>query len=308
MSIITEQDQNNIYDLYQEGILNRLRARAGNFIAGNKGMESRLRSLIDQYKTKIGRELGDLKADLDTFRGSKLPLQDKRLHRLLQNFSDIGVPNSQTLLDKIGHFTGRMVGAAAPAAAITMASGGLGAAPALAGALGAGMGSAFKNMPRTDIGTKGKLLRVGGAAALGGAAGHLGSKVGEWMSSGGGGAVPPSGTGAVPPGGGAAVPPVGGGNIFSPTRDELLKAFARTHSADAIIGRAGFDPNSVVDAAKMVMQIDGMRQGFTGQDLSNYVYSEIGSGPLTRSAARMWLSNRGVAPGQVVDFVINAKR
>lgn len=188
MSIITEQDQNNIYDLYQEGILTRARAGLGSFIGGS-GVEGKLNNIIAQYKTKIGRELGDLEADFKTFKGSIQPAQQAKLNTLLTNLGGVGVQSAQSMLGKFGHMIGRVVGAAAPAAAVGAATAALGGAPALVGAA-AGLTRGMRNVPRTDITGFDKLGRVATATGIGALAGYGTGKLGEYMSKTGAPAAP----------------------------------------------------------------------------------------------------------------------
>jgi hypothetical protein len=180
MNIITEQDQNNIYDLYQEGILTRARAGLGSFISG-AGVEGKLNNIIGRYKTKIGRELGDLEADFKTFKGSIQPAQQAKLNTLLTNLGGVGVQSAQSILGKFGHMIGRVVGAAAPAAAVGAATAAFGGAPALVGAA-AGLTRGMRNVPRTDITGFDKLARVATSTGAGALAGYGTGKLGEYLS------------------------------------------------------------------------------------------------------------------------------
>ncbi len=183
MSIITDQDQNNIYDLYQEGIVTRARAGLGSFIGGG-GVEGKLNNIIAQYKTKIGRELGDLEADFKTFKGSIQPAQQAKLNTLLTNLGSVGVQSAQSMLGKFGHMIGRVVGSAAPAAAVGAATAAFGGAPALVGAA-AGLTRGMRNVPRTDITGFDKLGRVATATGIGALDGYGTGKLGEYLNKAG---------------------------------------------------------------------------------------------------------------------------
>lgn len=285
MKLITEEDQNNIYNLYQEGILNRARAGLGSFIGGG-GVEGKLNNIISQYKTKIGRELGDLQADLKTFKGSLQPEQGQRLNQLLGNLNAVGIKEAQTILDKFGHMIGRVVGAAAPAAAVGMATAGLGAAPVLAGAA-AGFTRGLRNAPRTDIGTGSKLGKIGISTGLGAAIGYGSGKLNDWLQGGSGGG-PPASPEAI-----ASSPQVG------PSGGDSLDIFKALHNSN-------FDPKSPVDAAKMALQELGQQKGLAGNKLAEFVYNNGGTEEMNGRIARELLNKLGTTRQEIADSVIGS--
>lgn len=276
MSIITEQDQNNLNKLYEEGILTRARAGLGSFIGGG-GVEGKLNNIINQYKTKIGRELGDLEADFKTFKGSIQPAQQAKLNTLLTNLGSVGVQSAQTILGKFGHMIGRVAGAAAPAAAVGAATAALGGAPALVGAA-AGFTRGLRNVPRTDIDTAGKLGRIGVSTGIGALAGYGAGKLNDYMSSAGTPSGPAASPEAIP------MPSGGGGNA--------LDTFRQLHGGT-------YDPKSSVDAAKMALQQIGQEQGLTGKALQNFVYNNGGTTTMDGSVARETLQKLGTSIREV---------
>lgn len=280
MRVLTEQDQNNIYDLYQEGILTRARAGLGSFIGGS-GVEGKLNNIISQYKTKIGRELGDLEADFKTFKGSIQPAQQAKLNTLLTNLGGVGVQSAQTILGKFGHMLGRVSGAVAPAAAVGAATAALGGAPALVGAA-AGFTRGLKNAPRTDIDAAGKLGRIGLSTGIGALAGYMG-----------GGLRPPGASPEAIPGvSPEAIPiPSGGG-------ENALNIFRELHGG-------AYDPKSTVDAAKMALQQIGQQRGLTGDSLEQFVYSSGGTTTMDGNIARDILKSLGTTRGEVSSSLSN---
>lgn len=276
MSIITEQDQNSIYDLYQEGILTRARAGLGSFIGGG-GVEGKLNNIIAQYKTKIGKELGDLEADFKTFKGSIQPAQQAKLNTLLTNLGSVGVQSAQSMLGKFGHMIGRVVGSAAPAAAVGAATAALGGAPALVGAA-AGLTRGMRNVPRTDITGFDKLGRVAASTGIGALAGYGAGKFNDYMS----GAGSPGAPGASP----EAMP------MISTSKGDAANIFKQLHGG-------AYDPKSSVDAAKMALQQVGQEQGLTGKALQNFVYNNGGSTSMDGNIARETLQRLGMSMKEV---------
>ena len=288
MRVLTEQDQNNIYDLYQEGILTRARAGLGSFIGGS-GVEGKLNNIISQYKTKIGRELGDLEADFKTFKGSIQPAQQAKLNTLLTNLGGVGVQSAQTILGKFGHMLGRVAGAVAPAAAVGAATAALGGAPALVGAA-AGFTRGLKNAPRTDIDAAGKLGRIGLSTGIGALAGYGAGKLNDYMGGdlGSPGASPEGMPGVSP----EAIPISSGGG------GNALNIFRELHGG-------AYDPKSTVDAAKMALQQIGQQRGLTGDSLEQFVYSNGGTTTMDGNIARDILKSLGTTRGEVSSSLSN---
>jgi hypothetical protein len=289
MRILTEQDQNNIYDLYQEGILTRARAGLGSFIGGS-GVEGKLDNIISQYKTKIGRELGDLEADFKTFKGSIQPAQQAKLNTLLTNLGGVGVQSAQTILGKFGHMLGRVAGAVAPAAAVGAATAALGGAPALVGAA-AGFTRGLKNAPRTDIDAAGKLGRIGLSTGVGALAGYGAGKLNDYMS----------GTESLPQGSPEAIPGVSPEAIPMPSGGvgDALNTFRELHGG-------AYDPKSSVDAAKMALQQIGQQRGLTGGSLEQFVYNNGGTTTMNGDIARDTLKSLGTSMREVNSGLSNA--
>jgi hypothetical protein len=280
MSIITDQDQNNIYDLYQEGILTRARAGLGSFIGGG-GVEGKLNNIIAQYKTKIGRELGDLEADFKTFKGSIQPAQQAKLNTLLTNLGGVGVQSAQSMLGKFGHMIGRVVGAAAPAAAVGAATAALGGAPALVGAA-AGLTRGLKNVPRTDIDTVGKLGRIGVSTGVGALAGYGAGKLSDYLRA---DAVPGASPEALP--------------MINANKGDTINIFKQLHGSS-------YDPKSSVDAAKMALQELGQQKGLTGNKLAEFVYNNGGTKNMDGRIARELLSKLGTTKQEIADNIASS--
>lgn len=280
-------DSELIFERYcniQEGILQRARAKLNAF---GKTDES-LQNLINQYTKKISKHVGDLEADLRTFKGSLQPITQQKMAILLNNLNSAGVESAQSVLGKIGHMLGRFAGAVAPAAAVgTLAAttGGLGGVAA--GALAGATRGIQSNLTRTDIDTKNKFGNIvrdtGIGAAIGGVSDFAASQLPNEPVVGGEPAGPPSQLPNEPVVGGEPAGPPSVADVPAlPPMDTNL--FQNLHNTS-------YDPNSIVDQAKMLLQQVAQNRGITDpNEIANFVYERGGIETLDSKGAQELIS------------------
>ena len=321
-------DTELIFERYcniQEGIFQRGRAKLNAF---GKTDES-LQNLINQYTKKIGKHVGDLEADLKTFKGSLQPTTQQKMAILLNNLNSAGVESAQSALGKIGHMLGRFVGAAAPAAAVAALAAGTGGLGGIAtGALAGATRGLQRNLTRTDIDTKNKFGNVAKATAtgavIGGVSDFVTSELANAPDAGFEPAGPPSELANAPDAGfEPAGPPSELANApdagFEPAGPPSELANAPLQDTIGTIPELppmnpdlfqyvhndSYDPNSIVDQAKMLLQQQAEQQGITDPDeIANFVYRNGGIGTLDSVGAEEIINNFNSTADQIASQAI----
>ena len=311
-------DTDLIFERYcniQEGIFQRGRAKLNAFGETDESLQN----LINQYTKKIGKHVGDLEADLKTFKGSLQPITQEKMAILLNNLNSAGVESAQSALGKIGHMLGRFVGAAAPAAAVTALAAGTGGLGGIAtGALAGATRGLQRNLTRTDIDTKNKFGNVAkttaAGAAIGGVSDFVASKLANAPDAGFEPAGPPSELANAPselanaPDAGLDLAGAPSELANAPLQDTIgampelppmnPDLFQNLHNSS-------YDPNSIVDQAKMLLQQQAEQQGITDpNEIANFVYRNGGIETLDSVGAEEIINNFNSTVDQIASQAI----